>query len=57
MKPQWWVKSSEHKERLFKMKITGFLGHVRINFCAFCFRASEVFGLEKMKRGGKRISI
>lgn len=39
------------------MKITGFLGQVRINFYAFCIRGSEIFGLEKMKRGGKRISI
>lgn len=45
------------RERLFKMKIAGFLGQVRINFYAFCIRASKMFGLEKMKRGGKRISI
>lgn len=55
------VKNSKPKKWLFKMRISVFLGQIRIIVYVFCFvlfiTANEIFGLQKMEGGGKRISI
>lgn len=52
-----WAKSSKHRKWLLKMKITGFLGQVRINISAFALQPEKCLAWKKWEEVGKEFQF